>query len=98
MERVLGTVYEFFADPIPQFLGTMQRLTNTYTSEKNPTFGFQIVPGGATFENYEDKGRELGPSFDGRLRFETIASDSSPQNYLMDSPPKNEVFLMEDIL
>ena len=57
MERVLKTVYEFFADPIPQFLGTMQRIASTYTSEKNPTFGFQIAAGGATFENYEDKGR-----------------------------------------
>ena len=83
--KINKLVYDFFANPIPQFLGTLKRLANSNTNERNKTFGFQITPGGATFENFEDAGAPLGASFDGRLKGQTLAQDFSPQNYLMDT-------------
>lgn len=87
-KKINQAVVSMFSSPVPEFMSTMKRLASQKTSATNPTFGFQIMPGSGTFENYQDAGYLCGPSFDGRLRAQTIAEDYSPQNYLMDEEPK----------
>lgn len=64
-------------------LRLFKSLTHIHGSETAP-FGFQYLPGGGTFENYEDFGTGIGASFDGRKKGQTLAQDYSPQNFLMD--------------
>jgi pyruvate-formate lyase len=64
-------------------LTLFKSLTHQYGTATAP-FGFQYLPGGATFENYEDFGTQIGASFDGRKKSQSLAQDSSPQNFLMD--------------
>lgn len=58
---------EIFSNPNQNTLNMMKTLTSDFSSEKRK-FGIQVMPGCGTFENYEDAGCDLGPSFDGRLR------------------------------
>ena len=75
----------------------MKDLTSRFTNEK-AKFGFQVMPGCGTFENYEDNGIGCGPSFDGRLKGETLAEDFSLQNYLMDQQPSKKKYPFKEVL
>lgn len=76
----------------------LKRLTKENTDTNTPTFGFQIQPGCGTFENYQDMGIGCGPSFDGRLRSESLAEDLSPQPYFYDEKPLNKTYRFKDLL
>jgi len=64
-------------------LKLFKRLTRTYATP-NAKFGFQYMPGCGTFENYADFGIDMGASFDGRKKNQTLVEDLAPQNFLMD--------------
>ena len=50
------------------------------------------MPGCGTFENYQDNGFDLGASFDGRLKHESVAEDFSLQPYYADSDPLDRTY------
>lgn len=56
------------------------------------------MPGCGTFENYQDNGFDLGASFDGRLKHESLAEDFSLQPYYADSEPENRTYKFKTIL
>ena len=90
-QKIADITVDLFANPKPNTLNMMKDLTSRFTNE-NATFGFQAMPGCGTFENYEDNGVGCGPSFDGRLKGETLSEDMSLQNYLMDQQPSNKKY------
>ena len=96
-QRIADITVDFFAKPQKNTLNMMKDLTSRFTNE-NAKFGFQAMPGCGTFENYEDAGCDCGPSFDGRLRGETITEDFSVQNYLMDQQPSNKKYPFKEVL
>ena len=77
---------EVFSKPEPETLDLIKRLTHQFGGD-GVKFGLQIQPGCGTFENYQDGGAGCGPSFDGRLRFESLAEDYSLQPYFNDGKP-----------
>lgn len=97
-EKIAAITVEVFSDPTEKTQELMSVLINNFTDENRNKFSLQVMPGGGSFENYEDAGCDCGPSFDGRLRGETIAQDFSPQPYLMDQLPSNKTYEMREIL
>jgi hypothetical protein len=55
------------------------------------------MPGAASFAGFVDNGFNVGASFDGRKRFQSIAQDFSTQNLMMDIAPGNKSFRFEPI-
>lgn len=56
------------------------------------------MPGCGTFENYQDNGYELGASFDGRLKSESVANDFCPQPYFANYYPPNKKYKFSQVL
>jgi hypothetical protein len=42
------------------------------------------MPGSASFAGFYDNGFNVGASFNGRKKFQSVAQDFSTQNYLLD--------------
>lgn len=72
-------------------MNTYKRLAKTFGTKEHP-FGIVYMPGAATFAGFVDNGFNVGASFDGRKRFQSIAQDFSTQNLLMDIAPGNKAF------
>jgi|JI81AbrownRNA_FD_contig_101_387902_length_4093_multi_2_in_0_out_0_8 pyruvate-formate lyase len=72
-------------------LNTLKTLTYRYGTKDAP-FGFQYIPGSATFAGFCDVGVGIGASFDGRKKGQPVADDFSPQNFLMDLQVDNTRF------
>ena len=81
--RMSEITRKIFEEPSPAMLGLFKTLTYKLGSKEAP-FGFQYLPGGATFAGFADIGTDIGASFDGRKKGQAVSEDNAPQNLLMD--------------